>query len=322
MIQRRTAALALVLLTASIWFVSSQDLSLRIYLYDEQVYFPDSRIEVHVTVENDTPRAVSFRLASERLFNLAFEVRTADNETLPATEDFTIALSQDQVFYRTVTLEPGERLSFVEPLNAYVEIPVSGTYTVQAQFFPGLHGFGNDTSNAVYSNPIAVHIRPGSTPQIRREQTAEAVVERRLQREDLSPDRVVAYTIEALQAQNWERFFLYLNEESLYRSDSAREARFVRLSEREQLEVLATYRHELQQRATDSDSTLVLIPDAYEIQETNYTPIEGTVRVLSYFNMRNFRERREYVYELERRNGFWEIVDYRVTSLTNEALPQ
>lgn len=320
MIRKRTAALALALATLATLTVHSQNLSLRIDLYDEQVYFPDSRIEVHVTLENDTPQAVRFRLATERLFNLSFEVRTDRNETLPVSEDFSIARSQDQVFYRTVTLESGERLSFIETLGDYVSIPSSGLYTVQARFYPGLHGYGNE--NSVYSNPIVLHVRPGATPEIREQQRFDAIVDQRLQREDISPDRVVSYTISALQEENWERFFLYLDIERLYTSIPSRKNVFDRLSERDQIELLAQYRDELRMRAVDRDSTLVMIPDDFRILETNYSPTLGTVRVMAYYNMGTFRERREYVYDLERRNGFWEIVEYSVNSLANEALPQ
>lgn len=320
MIRRRIASLLLVLLAISGFSVGAQDLSLRINLYDEQVYFPDSDIRIHMTLENDSPRTITFHLASERLFNIDFEVRTVQNEELPASPQFIIARNRDQVFYRTVTLEPGERLSFVEPLRSYIDLQSSGMYTVQARFFPGLQRYGDGTS--VLSNPISLHVRPGQTPTIRENERVSAIVEERLRREDLSPDQVVSYTISALQEQNWERFFLYLNLERLYRSVPSRRNSYDRLSEQAQLDALATYRRQLEERATSDTEQLVIVPDQFEIRQTSYSPTEGTVSVMMYFNMRTFRERREYVYNLERRNGFWEIVDYTVMSLSNEALPQ
>lgn len=320
MIRRRIVPLLFALIPVSIFPANGQELSLRINLYDEQVYFPDSEIQIHVTLENDSPRAATFQLATERLFNVEFEVRTAENETLPPSDQFTIARNRDQVFYRTVTLEPGERLSFVEPLATYVAIPASGMYTVQARFYSGLQRY--DVGAAIHSNPISLHVRPGTTPVIRREQRVATIVEERLRREDLSPDQVVSYTLSALQSQNWERFFLYLNLERLYRSVPTRNNSYIRLSEQEQLDTLSSYRRELEDRASGNAEQLVIVPDEFEILQTSYTPTSGTVRVMMYFDMRTFRERREYVYDLERRNGYWEIVDYTVMSLSNEALPQ
>jgi hypothetical protein len=193
-------------------------------------------------------------------------------------------------------------------------------YTVQARFYSGLQRY--DVGAAVQSYPMSLQVRPGTTPVIRREQRVATIVEERLRREDLSPDQVVSYTLSALQSQNWERCFLYLNLERLYRSVPTRNNSYIRLSEQEQLDTLSSYRRELEDRASGNAEQLVIVPDEFEILQTSYTPTSGTVRVMMYFDMRTFRERREYVYDLERRNGYWEIVDYTVMSLSNEALPQ
>ncbi len=322
MIRIRIATLIAVFIVAPILLLAAQDLDVRIYLYDEHVYFSDSEIQVHVTVENDTPETAHFRLAGDRRYNLGFEVRDHHNESLAESADFIIARSTFQVFYRTVTLEPGERLSFIEPLRDYVDIPTNGTFTVQARFYPMLAGggTGSDLSNYMISNPISLHVRPGFTAAIRTDQQIESVVDDRLVREDLSPDRVVTHLIQALQTGMWDRFFLYVDEESLYRSVPERDRAFRRMSEQMQLETVIAYREELQRIAEEESDQLVLVPDEFTIIETSYTPTEGTVAVDSFFDEPTYRERRRYEYELLRRNNYWEVVDYRVVSLSREQL--
>lgn len=105
----------------------AQELQVSARLYNEQVYFPDSNIDVLVTIHNDRPEAVSFRLANDRRFNVAFDVRSDTNQRLENTADFTIAYqANQQIFYRTVLLQPGEQLSFVERMTDYVAVDEPG----------------------------------------------------------------------------------------------------------------------------------------------------------------------------------------------------
>lgn len=293
-------------------------LNVSIRIYNEQVFFPDSTVELFITIENDTPDSARFRMADNRVFNLDFDVTGPTNRRLASSRQFITGRTTNQVFYRTVTLEPGERFSFVERLTDYVELTDPAVYTVQATFYPEL--FSGRNVRTIRSNPLTLSVRPGRTPETRMEMRFEAVTEAALQREQKSPDEVVEYLLEARRQGNWERFFLYLNLEKLYRQSPERDRRFRRLSEEQQLQELREFRTRLQERPTGEDVELVLVPDTYEILQTSYTPIEGHVTALMSFDHDRYREIKRYTFDLERRNGFWEIIGYDVVNLPNEAL--
>ncbi|MCG8478339.1 MAG: hypothetical protein MI724_04520 [Spirochaetales bacterium] len=320
MVSMKSAALLTSVMVALGAPLAANEMTVSIRLHNEQIYFSNSPIDILVTIRNETPDPLRFRMADNRLYSVDFNVRTADNRRIESSRDFIIGRAANQVFYRTVTLQPGEHLSFVEHLNDYIAAIEPGLYTVQARFYPELASMSMGT--AVPSNAVNLTIRPGQTEEIRREMRFEAIVERELQRERFSPDEVVEYVLEAQRQGNWERFFLYLNLEKLYRQAPERDRRFVRLSEQEQLEELLRYRAELEARAVEQDVNLVVIPDEYEIIETRYSPNEGEVVAELLFNFSTYRERRRYTYRLERRNGFWEIIGYEVINLPNEALVQ
>jgi hypothetical protein len=301
--------------------LSAQDLEVSIRLYDEHVYFPDSSVQILITLSNQSPENVTFRLADDRRFNNEFDVRNQTNQRAERTREFTIAQqANQQIYYRTVLLRPGEQLSFVERLDEYVDIQDAGMYTVQAQFYPQLRSL--DPQTVLFSNPVTLSVRPGSTPEIQRETEIRSVVEQQLRRENISPDQVVAFMLDSLQQNNWERFFLYLNLEKIYRQSPPREERYIRLGEEAQIEELLEFRDQLSGRADATDAGLVAVPSGYEIIETRYTPTDGQVTARLHFDRDGFRERRQYTYELERRNGFWEIIGYFIANLPNEALPR
>lgn len=293
-------------------------MTVSIRLYDEQVYFPDSTVDVFVTIQNETAESVRFRMADNRVFNLDFEVAGPTNRRLESTRQFITGRTTNQVYFRTVTLEPGERFSFVERLTDYVVIDEPSVYTVQAVFYPEL--FSGRAAGTLRSNPITLSVRPGFTPETRMEMRYAAVTEAALQREQKSPDEVVEYTLESRRQGNWERFFLYMNLEKLYRQSPERDRRFRRLGEEEQLQALREFRVQLEEQPAGQDSLLVVVPDHYEILQTSYSPSEGTVTALMSFDFDRFRERKRYTFSLERRNGFWEIIGYDVVNLPNEAI--
>ncbi|MDA3949738.1 MAG: hypothetical protein PF508_10995 [Spirochaeta sp.] len=299
----------------------AQQLSVTTRLHNEEIYFPDSVIELYITIENETARTHRFQLADDRAYNLEFVMRDESNAPVEAEEDGIIPGELNQVFYRTISLEPGDRFSFVERLTDYVTPNRPGLYTLETRFYPELISVADQ--DVLVSNPVTVSIRPGETPERRTQERFVAVAEQQLQRRQLPPDETVSYMIEARRQGNWDRFFLYLNVEKLFRQSDARDRRYTRgASEAAQREMLDEYRQELRNASEPADTALTVVPDSYRIIETSYRPTEGTVVAELNFDFDRYRERKRYTYQLERRNGFWEIIGYSVTNLPNEALPQ
>lgn len=314
---RRTFSLAY-LLVCVVFPLCIEALTVSIRLFDEDIYFPDSSIYIAVSVENQTPESAQFKIADNRLFNLDFSVTDSSNRSLENSKEFIIGRTTNQVFYRTVTLEPGEHFRFIEALTDYVSLDTAGQYRIRAEFYPDL--FRGGASQRIVSNTIPLSIRPGHSPEIRQEMRFQAITEARLERERKSPDEIVEYFLEARRQENWDRFFLYLNLEKIYRQSPERDRRFRLMSERDQIEAVREFRETLIGQPSGADAALVQVPKTYEILQTSYSPNEGQVVTLLSFDYERYRERKRYTFRLERRNGFWEIIGYNVENLPNEAI--
>jgi hypothetical protein len=290
--------------------VSSLSLSIR--FYDRELYFTDSQIEVHTTILNETAETVRFRLADERVFSMDFVVRTTTNRPVETSPQFTTQRSANQVFYREVVLEPGEELSFVEPLNEYVEIDLPGSYLVTARFYPDL--FTGPEEEHVTSNTLTLSVRPGAgTPEEVRAAEIAVATEETLRRQDVPPDQVIRFMLDARVRENWPRFFLYVDLEALYRESAARERRYLALSEQQRLEALERFRNQLRQGELNEE--IITVPSEYDILETTYTPTQGEVVVRQVFEYEAFTEIKRYIYELERRGGYWRVTGYTVVNV-------
>ena len=293
-------------------FANAQGVDLSIRFFDAEVYFPDSEIQIKLTLRNDSAEPYRFRLAENRVFNIEFDVRTLSNRELDASQQFINARTSNQrVFYRELSLQPGAEYGFVESLGDYVAVTEPGVYVVTATFYPELID-GN--GEAIASDRLMLSVRPQvQTVQETMQERIDVTTAEILEREEIPPDEVVRRTIRARQRGQWNRFFLYLDVESLLRSNPAREREFLRLSEEERREELAEFREQLRGERIDED--ISAIPSSFEILQTTYTPTEGQVIANLRFQEEGFTAIRRYNYFLRRDDQTWEIYDYNVTNV-------
>ncbi|QTQ11829.1 hypothetical protein HRI96_06215 [Treponema parvum] len=68
-------------------------------------------------------------------------------------------------------------------------------------------------------------------------------------------------------------------------------------------------------------TTSILKPESIspdQIENTVYSPVEGSVSVIERFQNTGFKEKKRYTYHLRRRDGIWQIYKYNVDNLGRE----
>jgi len=278
---------------------------------EEKVYFLGDSINLQLDIQNDTPDIQRFQVADNRYFNLDFDVRTTTNLPVVHAKDFTIGRNSDQPeLYREVMLRPGENYSIVEDLTKYVAFADPGLYVVQATFYPNL--FRGPGSAVMQSNRLTLNIKP---PVVGVEERAkvEAETGALIAREALPPDEVVSYTISARQKSQWERFFLYLDLESLLRRNPERDRVFRRSTEAAQRLMIDQFRQQLMQSRIEQDISVV--PTSFEVLKTTYDANQATVAVLERFKYPDYTELKQYTYLLKKSDRYWIIYDYEIKNL-------
>ncbi|MEM5947927.1 hypothetical protein WKV44_05175 [Spirochaetia bacterium 38H-sp] len=305
----------LILLTTTLG-AQEQDLSgldCSIRLYDKAIYYPDSSLMVKITLTNNSAKGISFKIADRKLFSFDFDIRTMSNARVAESDFFiTHRLQNQPVFYREIMLLPGEEYAVIEDLRDYRQLDQPGTYVVQALFYPQL---GNKDL-VIKSNRILVTIHPGMDILREAEIRVEEQTREILTAQPMPPDMVVKNVIEARQKNQWERFFLYMDIESLFMRDRSRKAAYLKAGEEERLRMLDTFRKELTSSVVDRD--IIVIPQEYEIVKTEYTQKEGKVVVIEKFDYGTYKEVKEYTYMLKKKDNIWYITDYNVHNMGTE----
>jgi len=283
------------------------DVEFSIRFSDKRIYFPGDSVHVKITLRNTSPNTYRFKLADDKMYSIRFDLRTATNRQIPASDNFIRKQSLNQpVFFRELSLEPGEEYAFEEDAAAFLDIKESGSYTLSCRFYPALIR-ATARDQGIESNGRIVSVRPrsGVSPveELVREEAREI-----LKADKIPPDEVVQRTIEARQKGLWNEFFLYFNIEGLIFKDPARKSAYLRESDEGRARLVERYKAELMKSVYDED--LVTIPHDFAIIDTKYTPSEGQVRVLERFRQQGFFQKREYTYYLKRVDDVWYINDY------------
>ncbi len=291
-----------------------------IRFYNRAVYYPGNspaeQIFIHVTIKNPSPDTLRFKLADDRSFSVDFNAANTRNLFLDHTEDWKRRQSTSrQVFFREVSLEPGESFSFVENLKDYLAITEPGMYILQCRFYPELLNAKNAGSSFA-SNRLTLDIKPSPGPAGLKSLPIAAQTGEILKAESIPPDQVVMTVITARQKGLWDQFFVYFDLDRMIKRDPALGRRYNSESETGRLAIIERYKADLKQERIDRE--LSVIPNRFEIERTMYTATEGTVSVIEWFDQNNYTEKKRFVYYVWSRNNVWLIYNYTVENLGNE----
>lgn len=298
--------------------VDYKNLSVSIKYYNRTMYYPgDSEtnpVLVHISIKNNSPQTMRFKLADDRMFSVDFNVVTVKNTALSQSETLVKKRTTHQaVYFRDIALDTGEEYSFVENLKDYIDLTEPAVYYADLKFYPELY---KSKYAVIDSNRLTLEVRPSPSAASSAVLPVEDKTAELLKPEDISPDRVVERTIIARQKSLWDQYFLYMDVEAMLQKNAAAKRKYNSVSADERARLLKNYKADLMQSRIDND--IVAIPETFQIEKTLYSKTEGTVTVVEWFKYPTFREKKSYVYKVRRREGIWQIYDYVVTNLGTE----
>ncbi len=309
--KKNIVLLYLVFVFSSLAFAAQENVSVSIRFFDKKIYNTESNIQLQVRIVNNSLENYSFNSAEIKSFNFNFQVKTLTNIFVHNSNNYILNhQTNNPVFYRKITLLPGEEYAFKTNLDDYVDISESGIYIVQAKFFPNFQLGYN--SQYVESNKLTLSIRPTmDAPEFQDQidiETGEI-----LDLTAMPPDEVVKYTIEARLQSAWNKFFLYLDIKGLLLNHPDLKHRYKSSSEEKQLAMIEDYKNKLKSKLVDND--ILLLPSSFEILNTSYTQSEASVVVNEEFTFPDYTEKKKYIYYLHRYGNIWSIYNYDVRNL-------
>ncbi|MCL2791524.1 MAG: hypothetical protein FWD87_00385 [Spirochaetaceae bacterium] len=293
-------------------FSVAGDVTCIIRFHNKRIYYVGDIVEIRVELYNNSPRNFTFQTADPKYFNTTFTLRDITGRELRDRYRVTrTTLSAQPVFFRNMVIQPGEVFAFNIRLNDVLDISEAGVYFVDLEFFPNLYD-----NRSIRSNTLNLSIRPNlGISEVQRmidRETGEI-----LRRHRKPPDEVVRFTIEALQRNEFHKYFLYIDLESIMLRSRDRRDRFVRMSEADRRNFLEEFRQMLIRtmqvdHRTAPPEAIIFRPSAFEIIKTWYTQHNAEVTVMQRFRYEQLVAVKEYTYRLRNEDGIWIIFDYEV----------
>ena len=276
----------------------SLDADVAIRFYDRRVYYPGNDgtepIFVKISITNKGSHPLRFKLANDRMFSN----------------------TDQQIYFREITIETGETYAFVENVKDYITIESPGAYILSANFYPELKRLSDSSESHISSNRLGLEIKPSPSAAALGAVPIASVSREVLQPQPISPDKVISYMLTARQKSQWDQFFLYLDIERMIARDPIRSRRYKAEAEAGRINMLDTYKHDLMQSRTDKD--IAMIPVEFTIERTTYSTTEAEVTVIEWFDYTSFREKKRFTYNLASRDDIWTVYDYSVNNLGTE----
>lgn len=306
---RKSLFLLMITLPSFLFSLTENGLTIFVRFYEKKIYYVNKteEIKIKVNIVNNSQQPYQFRMADDKIFNLNFEVFTQANIPLKYSEQFIIKSRTHQyVLYKDVLLKQGEEYGFIIFLDDYILLDRPGQFTVRALFNPDLPP--KVRYPVITSNELSLNINPPLPPEF--EGLVEVESGEVLKAEAIPPDEVVDFTIKARQRNQWDKFLLYLNLESLLLRNPDWRIKYDKRGEEGRLELIEEYKEYLKLEIVDQD--ILVIPTDFEIQTTNYTANEGWVQVLLKFDYTDYIALKLYTYHLERKDRNWKITNYEV----------
>jgi len=328
--------------------------------YNKEIYTndPDQAILLQVGLRNQGNSPVWFSLPSQPVFQLALTVLPAGRTGLalaPADKFNENRFNNQPVFFRDVSILPGEEFNYTINLRDFVAINDPGVYTVAGSFYPSLLPEFQGARGQTLRNSAAVPRGLGTQAQASMTDTRTSMADASMGAVDdtVLKSNVLTLTVRpALPAgsastlrENLDQATQdYLKREALapdavvtyllLARQNQEEAKFFLYLNTEALykrapqfrrTYLASGEEQRQRTLTEfqdelwrREETLAKVPSAFEILTTNYSAREATVTARLKFDAGDYLETREYKYALQKNAGFWEIYDYQVRNLGTE----
>ncbi len=292
--------------------------SVSIKYHNRTIFYPGdaegSPIKVHITIKNNGPETLRFKLADDRSFSLDFNAYTVKNTRLEQTSKLIENRTTSQtVYFREIALEQGEEYSFIENVKDFLKIDEASVYYLELFFYPELY---KSNYIALKSNRLTLEIRPSPAAASSTYIPVKNESLELLKPLDISPDKVVEQTIIARQKSLWDQYFLYMDLESMLERNPTLKKRYASVSADERVRMLQSFKSDLMQSRIEND--IIAVPESFQIEKTSYSPTEGTVTVIEWFKYPNFSEKKRYTYKVRQREGYWQIYDYNVVNLGTE----
>ncbi len=279
---------------------------------EPSIYRVGDTIFIDVKIVNNQPDDKAVLIAQDKRYSFDFEILTMQNKKINHSPSYSNFFNRVQpIFNSMVRLSQKEGFTYRVCLNDYYDIDFTGQYYIRCNFYPELK-LSPDDSKAIKSNYLTINIRPKDLSDSFVSEKIAVEEEKKLFAEKKAPDEVIDYMLKARINNEWEKYFLYLDLDSLILMNTNFASRYRKSDSEAQIELKEEYKKYLKQNTIDDISYQ---PVSFKIVKTEYSAGDGKVEAILKFKQFDFVEDKYYTFFLKKRDNKWFVTSYKVLNM-------
>jgi hypothetical protein len=284
--------------------------------YERTIYYVDSDIIVQLQVTNRSIEPFLFNTSFDKYFTFDFEIKEYSGSVVPHSRAYEVARSQfEPVKIDEITLKKNEVYGVRINLSDWFELSKPGEYIVKGIFYPFLKTDSMKDPSIQSENELYLDLNPPYTERVREEQRVEEI--ERLKAESLPPYEVIRVMLEALQRNDFEVYFLYIDFDQLIRQFANAKELYLEASDRDKRRIIEELFKPYLRGENDLEKMPFIehIPRVFEIVRTEIVGNDATVEVLEDFQYGNLQRKKRYKYYLHQFDDKWLLQKYEIVNL-------
>jgi hypothetical protein len=291
-------------------------LSVFIKYYDRKIYYVDKPILVEFQIVNHSNNPYLFVTSYNKQFTFDFDIRTTSNRPVEHSQRYTLDATQfEPILNDKIALKNNEVYGVRIDISSWFDLLEPGEYIIRGVFYPNLMTGLDSDIRILSDNELYLYLNPAYTDQIRLAEREDEI--RKLKAESLPPYEVVRVALEALQEDDFEKYFIYLDFETFINQFENAGNLYESAPDRNKPAIIE-YQFKPYLRGENELEEIPFlehVPRSFDIVRTEIERSDAVVEVIEDFEYGSIRRKKRYKYFLHLYDDKWLLQRYEIVNI-------
>ena len=291
------------------------DITVSIKYHNKQMYFVNRPIIVEFQIVNRGFSPYLFITSYNKMFTFDFEILTLTHREVTHSREYTIRTTQfEPILNDEITLKNNEAYGVRIDISKWFDLKEPGEYIIKGIFYPHLKTGSDDDIRIYTENELYLTLNPPFEESVQKAREIEEI--KKMKAESLPPYDVVKFLLQALQAHDYDKYFLYIKFDKFIMQFSHAREKYIAAHDIDKPAVIEEFRQYLRglNRLEEVPFSEV-IPADFDIEKTVIEKRNATVTVIETFKYLQLVEKKRYTYYLHLYGDKWLLESYSVVNI-------
>ncbi len=291
------------------------NIGVSITYHNKRMYFVNRPIIVEFQIVNRGFSPFLFITSYNKMFTFDFEILTPTHQEVAHSREYTVRTTQfEPILNDEITLKHNETYGVRIDVSSWFDLSEPGEYLIKGIFYPQLKTGADDDVRINTENELYLNLNPPFEEQVQKAMEIEEI--KKMKAENLPPYDVVKFLLQALQAHDYDKYFLYIKFDKFIMQFGRAREKYIAAHDIDKPAVIEEFKQYLKglNRLEEVPFSEV-IPADFDIEKTVIEKRNATVTVIETFKYLQLVEKKRYTYYLHLYGDKWLLESYSVVNI-------